>query len=368
MIEPTQFTSPAAKRVGSRQKEILQIWLSRARARVDTASSLSEPLLVNTMPALIINVAEALDAEHPRRLATESTSVAQEHGGERARLTRYGPNQVLQEYRILHEVIEDELRAAALLDEEPRAVLQKSFDKAIEEAVMAYHLVHSGLRNQFVAALSHDLRNPLAAARASAEFLLTLDTPDPAALEKFLRRIVNNVKRADRMIQTLLDSNSLQAGEPLRLTLEPCELRSLGEAIAADLPERERSLLVLNVEDARITCDIELVRRALENLVANAFKYGEETSPVQMEFRVILGRAVFNVRNDGEPIPVEEQGLLFDVLYRSAAARSSGKRGWGLGLAFVRAVCEAHQGSIGVSSAVDSGTTFTIDFPAEPQS
>jgi signal transduction histidine kinase len=107
------------------------------------------------------------------------------------------------------------------------------------------------------------------------------------------------------------------------------------------------------------------LRRAIENLVNNAVKYGESGRPVAVAVHQRHDRAVVLVHNHGGAIPADQQESLFRVLQRSTDAEASGKRGWGLGLTQVRGAAEAHGGSVTVNSLPELGTTFTIDIPID---
>ena len=105
--------------------------------------------------------------------------------------------------------------------------------------------------------------------------------------------------------------------------------------------------------------------RGVENLTSNALKYGARARPITITVGQTHGRGSVSVHNYGPVIPAEKRETLFRAFQRLADAEKSGKSGWGLGLAQVRAVAEAHGGSIGVDSLPDRGTTFTIDIPLD---
>ena len=100
-------------------------------------------------------------------------------------------------------------------------------------------------------------------------------------------------------------------------------------------------------------------------LASNAAKYGAPSRPITVAVREMHGRAILTVHNHGAHIPAERQETLFRAFQRLTEAEASGKRGWGLGLAQVRAAAEAHGGSIGVDSLPERGTTFIIDIPLD---
>ncbi len=218
------------------------------------------------------------------------------------------------------------------------------------------------LRERFVTTLSHDLRTPLAAARMGAD-LLTEQLGDAAAI-KLAKLIATNIDRADQMIVDLLDANRLQAGEPLDVELEHCELNEVTtealEALAAIHGPRFK-LRASDQLDGH--WDRGGIRRVLENLCSNAIKYGALDKLVM----VSLGRdrdfAVIEVHNEGAPISAVDQATLFTLHRRTESARTGGKKGWGIGLAVVRALAEAHGGSVEVESSGQLGTTFRVRLP-----
>ena len=153
--------TPSAQFLYAKRNEILDAWMKRVKAEVATAAELLNPVVIDTIPLFLDGLSEALCEECTRETATESSNMAQEHGGERARVTRYGPEQIIQEYQILQNIVRHTITAVIPLHETESDIIQKSFDKALQEAMISFFLVHGRLREQFVAGLTHDLRNPI---------------------------------------------------------------------------------------------------------------------------------------------------------------------------------------------------------------
>src|SRR5690242_16941038 len=103
----------SARTVYENREELLSIWVKRVKAEVKSAGVLRNPIIVNTIPLFIERLAESLCEECTRETVTEASNFAQEHGGERARVTQYGPEQVIQEYQILREVIHSKIVSIA---------------------------------------------------------------------------------------------------------------------------------------------------------------------------------------------------------------------------------------------------------------
>jgi signal transduction histidine kinase len=340
------------------------MWEERVRNEVAAAGREPRPILINTLPAVLDQLAEALAADHPRRTATQGSTLAHEHGGERVRLTHFALEDLIAEYKILRQVLLAVLDEDEPLSPEDRNTLHLSLDQAIAEACSGYVLVQSTFRDQFFATVAHDLRNPLNAALGTAALLVSRSPS--SEIMSWGQRIVENIGRVDRMVQDLLNAMRVQAGARLQLDIEACDLVELVRlTLERFATEHGGRLVFIAPEPVRGFMAPEALQRAVENLTDNALKYGAPERPITVTVQKTHGRAIVRVHNDGPPIPADEQETLFRAFQRLTDAASSGKMGWGLGLAQVRAVAEAHGGSIGVDSVPDRGTTFTIDIPLD---
>ena len=111
--------------------------------------------------------------------------------------------------------------------------------------------------------------------------------------------------------------------------------------------------------------DRDAIKRAIENIVSNAVKYGRPDTPIRIRTDLVNERMLLSVHNEGEPIPPEQIEGIFQLFQRAAAAKEGDKDGWGIGLPYVRSVAESHGGSIAVDTVGERGTTFTIDIPQD---
>jgi signal transduction histidine kinase len=358
-------SSRAAHRLLAQKDRLLEVWTERVRQDLPAAAAQPHPILVNTMPRFLRYLAEALSAEHPRKDATEGSTIAQEHGGERVRITGYSLGDLIREYQLLRDVLLEELGAPEPLTEAERTTILKSIDSAVRESCTAYSLVAEGLREKFMLTLAHDLRGPLTAARAGAQMILR--KPDSREVPRWAARVVEGVDRVDAMVRDLLDVARVGSGRRLQLELAPCELVALARGVIEnmELTHGERFVLVAKEPAVHGHWSAEAVRRALENLLTNAVKYGSSQQSITVTVSQTHERVQLAVHNHGPHIPAEEQETLFHAFHRRHDAQRSGKRGWGLGLALGRAVAEAHGGSIEVESLPEHGTTFTIDVPQD---
>jgi signal transduction histidine kinase len=279
-------------------------------------------------------------------------------------MTNYRLQDVIHEYKILREVLVGVLEEEGPLTDPERGTLHASIDQATMKSCTAYVLVQASFREQFVAVLAHDLRGPLSAAKAAAS--LVLRKPTGEDVPRWAARIVENVDRADRMLQDLLDAMRSQAGLPHELKFHEGDLVE----IAREAVEQMRTVygdrfVLVAPEPVQGWFSADAMRRAIENLAINAVKYGAPSRPVTITVKHEHSRAFLLVHNEGNHIPAEQQETLFRAFQRLRNAETGAHRGWGLGLAQVRATAEAHGGSIAVDSLPELGTTFTIDVPCD---
>ena len=164
--------SANGRRMLALRDEVLAEWIRRLRQTIKEAARLAQPILINTFPSLYDNLAEAISPDYPRATANEGNTIASEHGSERARLTHYNAYSVIWEYQQLRWTIFDVLKLNGVeLDDNEVFVINTSIDGSIRESVNAFALAQAALRQRFIAALTHDLRNPLSNAHVYAQLI-----------------------------------------------------------------------------------------------------------------------------------------------------------------------------------------------------
>lgn len=351
-------------RLMAARERIMSIWIDRVKRTIHAARHESEPIIVNTLPAFLENLAQALDPDYPRHLAGEGNTIATEHGGERARVTQYSPAELIKEYQLFRDTILEVLSEAEPLKQEDLDIVIESIDQTMADALNAYFLVHQGLREQVMMILAHDLRNPLSAIKVSTDLILRY--PDRVEQVPHLAaRIANNVRRIDQMTQDLLDASRVHFGEKIHFDVTEFDLHALLQETLEQLASHHGDRFVLEGKPTRGYWSSDAFRRAIENLVSNAIKYGDPVKPITIRLQETHGRVILSVRNEGAHIPAEDQERLFRSFMRTHSAQAGKTRGWGLGLAMVRGMAEGHGGSITVDSAPGRGTTFIIDVPLD---
>jgi signal transduction histidine kinase len=345
-----------------RREQIMQAWMSNVRKMVPQTVPLLTSILENTLPSFIDSLALLLTDATALKMKGDLGLIAMEHGGERARLTSFDTTALIHELQIFRDTLFAELdKDAVILEPCQRVLISTYIDNAIRESVNAFVIVQSGLREQFIAAMTHDLRTPLANAQMAAELIQR--TSGDETVTQLALKIISNTKRIDLMSRQLLEKMVFGAPGQFPLNFSPFDMAELAREVASYAQNSHAVQCAVPPEPVLGIWCRESVRRALENLVNNAIKYGTPDRPIQLAVTTSLARVQVAVQNEGEPIPQEDTETIFQ-LYRRANAHE-GTEGWGVGLPFVRRVAEAHGGSIVVSSTVLDGTCFVIDVPTD---
>ena len=234
--------------------------------------------------------------------------------------------------------------------------------------VTQLHLAEA-MRDQFVAAATHELRTPLANIRAYAETLADNDQIDREQQKRFYNTIQLEASRLARFVDDLLDVSRMQAGS-LTLEKHPTDIERLIEEVAEQIrPQIEQKQQRLVVETPaklpRLNVDKGKVAAALVNLLGNGSKYTPAEGRIVLHVEANAQRIEFAVSDTGYGIPADELPHVFDRFFRSNDDRVQAETGSGLGLTFTHEVARLHGGEIQVESEVDQGTTFRFQMPLD---
>jgi signal transduction histidine kinase len=224
-----------------------------------------------------------------------------------------------------------------------------------------------GLREAFVSGLAHDLRTPLTAARMNLELLIKRRS-EVGSLELHAGRALGELSRLEKMIQDLLDANRIKAGLKLPMKVSHFNLVEEIEHTLDSLASVHGDRFELDApEQIEGYWDKKAIRRIIENLCVNALKYGDKSMPITISVRLDPSNQQVElcVHNWGSPIPSVEQKSIFDQFRRLNSEMNRLSQGWGIGLAIVRGMAEAHGGSVKVQSTPESGTAFTVVVPID---
>ena len=242
---------------------------------------------------------------------------------------------------------------------------------ASERAARAEAEAAVATRDELLAIVSHDLRNPLGVIVTSANVLerTTLDGNEGERVHKSAQTILRSADRMNRLIADLLDLAQIQAGK-LAVEQRPQDVEGLiREGLEMLRPLAARKDLKLDGMTSgglRVRCDRERVLQILSNLVGNAIKFTPEGGSIFIEAQSTGHEARFSVRDTGQGISEEELPRIFDRFWQ---AQRKNRAGIGLGLSIVKGLVEAHGGHLWVESKLSAGTTFFFTLPlGEPVS
>jgi two-component system phosphate regulon sensor histidine kinase PhoR len=220
-------------------------------------------------------------------------------------------------------------------------------------------------QKEFVANVSHELRNPLASIKAMVETLEFGALADATVAADYLGRMHRDVDRINSLVNDLLELSRLESGQ-FTIRAEPTALAPLVHSVQNQFKEPAAARKV-TIEDTipedlpLLLADSDKLSQVLVNLVENALKFTPPKGRVSIKARPLNGNVEIELKDTGPGIAPQHLPHLFERFYKVDRARRDG--GTGLGLAIVKQVVEAHGGQVRVESSEGLGSTFTFTIP-----
>jgi two-component system phosphate regulon sensor histidine kinase PhoR len=225
----------------------------------------------------------------------------------------------------------------------------------------------SHLRNEFVAAVSHEFRSPLSSILALAERLVANRSIAPEQLAEYHRIIEHDARRLSVLVTRLLEFGRIDEGKA-GYSLAPVDLVAVlhdaVDAVDHVVPPGRLRLAGVDRGPLCVRADRTALCHAMQNLIENAAKYSPSDSPIDAICRSDNGWHVFEVRDRGVGIPADEQTRIFEKFYRGRDAAGQNVQGVGIGLALVKHVMDLHGGTVSVDSRPGEGSRFCLRLPA----
>jgi two-component system sensor histidine kinase KdpD len=219
------------------------------------------------------------------------------------------------------------------------------------------------LRNALLDSVAHELRTPLTAITAAVTSMQTAPLDDAQRIE-MMEVIEQEARRLDRLVGQAMEMAELDAHE-IHLDVKPHSMReAVEEAMAAVDGTLRTHPVDVRLPDSlpKVNIDLERIAKVLEHLLENASKYSPEGSPIFISAEVAKNRLCTSVADRGAGVDDFERMMIFDKFYRGQGQRYR-VQGTGMGLAIAKAIVEAHDGTIEVTSQPGHGSVFTFCLP-----
>jgi two-component system phosphate regulon sensor histidine kinase PhoR len=228
----------------------------------------------------------------------------------------------------------------------------------------------SEIKSDFINNMTHELKTPLATISLAIDALTNEKViHDADKIKIYSSMIKEENKRMNKQVEKILQAARLEK-EEIRLTLQKLDahqvISKVAHNMALQVQEKHGSIdLRLAATDSIIDADEVHFSNIIFNLLDNAMKYSTDAPKILVEtLRHGNGMFTIRVRDNGIGMDKETQARIFEKFYRAHTGNIHNVKGFGLGLSYVKAIVDAHEGKIKVESAPGKGSTFTITMPA----
>jgi signal transduction histidine kinase len=244
------------------------------------------------------------------------------------------------------------------------------FILAVRASIQQVRLVQ--LKSAFVSSVSHELKTPLAKIRLFTDTLKSGRVRSAEKMQEYYDVISAQASKLERLVDGILEIARLEAGFS-EFRREPVDLRSVAHD-ALESYEHELSRYGFRVEVALATREVmvlgdaEQLQTVVENLLSNAVKYSDGTRFISLAVKSDHKHGVVEVADRGIGMPASQLSRIFAKFYRVAQGGDAAPAGFGLGLAIVDRIMQAHGGRVVVDSDPGRGSTFRVELPIVPDS
>lgn len=361
--------------LAEKKEHILKAWIDKLKEEIPEVTYHDKPAIENSIPNLLDAIIEQVDKKIKDKVIFNS----KKHGLARASFKEYSLWHIVREYNLLKETILEELKPYDDISSGDSETVTKAIDQAIEQATETFFTIKENIqvdareiaekkaeeleltdthRSEFINSISHDLNNPLANIKTCVSLLEGEMEVDKIGV--VLNMIKKSTAQAESLITEFLDIDKIDYNSNL-------PVKKITVDVFDDL-DKETDVyryttgnnieFLSNTDEILMKCDIVLVRRAFHNLVNNAIKHGAAGRTITVGCNKIENGLEVTVHNKGKSIASDVLQNIFNRYYQIDGS----SKGWGIGLAFVKKVAEAHGGTITVDSK-EEGTTFRLFIP-----
>ncbi len=228
----------------------------------------------------------------------------------------------------------------------------------------------SEIKSDFINNMTHELKTPLATISLAIDALTNEKViHDTDKIKVYSSMIKEENKRMNKQVEKILQAARLEK-EEIKLNLQPLDthevIRKVADNFALQVQEKNGVLeLKLKASNPNIKADDVHFSNIIFNLLDNALKYSDKSPHITVEtFKHGNGMLSIKVKDNGIGMDKETQSRIFEKFYRAHTGNLHNVKGFGLGLSYVKAIVDAHEGKIKVESTPGKGSTFTITLPA----
>lgn len=219
--------------------------------------------------------------------------------------------------------------------------------------------------------MTHELKTPISTISLACEALSDKDLGSSENTRtRFVSMINEENKRLGLLVENVLQSAVLDRGE-IQLKLEQIDLDNIIEKAVKNViiqVEKNNGTIVIDskAKNTSILADSIHITNVIYNLLDNANKYTPSEPKITISTEDVVKGVVIKIKDNGIGISKENQQKIFDKLYRVPTGDRHDVKGFGLGLSYVKAIIDKHEGKITISSSLGKGTTFSIHLPLKP--
>ncbi len=360
----------------SNKGKILKNWLQKVQEEMPVILKHDKAAIENSVPDLLDAIILQIKSDSIEKIQSSSRL----HGAQRTSFDNYSLRHVIREYNILKSEILHLLDIDQVIDPKDRDDIMLMVDHAIEEAAETFFLVKQGVhieareaaetkadeleieddnREEFIQSITHDLNNPLNNIKGCIS-LLEMGM-EISKTHKILSILKTSAQQAEFLIKDFLDVGKVNLSEKFPLQTSSFNINEeLENQIEVYRISHSKDVeFTPGEEDIYVSIDLALLRRSVGNLLNNALKHGDSKSKITVSCYLENGKVNISIQNTGKIIPEENIKNIFNRYYQG----DGGSKGWGIGLAFVKEVMQAHGGEAVVESNKENGTTFKLIFP-----
>ncbi len=348
-------------------QKIIDDWEKIVLDDVPAASKSNRIALHDHIPNILDDIIDILHRHNhldhylddPKIEQIEQNSI--EHGRHRATSSDYTVDQILHEYMVFQNVIEELMNENDITNQGIHQLFKSCIDNAMLKSVTSFSESIQEMQNKLIGTLAHDIRNPLAAARMATEMF-----DFSAGEERFLKvkkMTYNSINKSIELLEGLLESVSIKAGEGMMLNFRELNIYEDLYTVYREASEVYSEKINFECDDQNLIgiYDPVSIRRLLENLITNAVKYGDSFQPITISVENHNPEAIeISVHNYGKPIPKRKQEEIFSFLDHGISNKTKQYQSYGMGLTLVKMVATAHDGKVDLTSDEKLGTKFSI--------